>query len=184
MDLERAAKAIDAFLEALGHSAEGELKGTGKRVAEAYAKELLSGYAMHPAKILQEGCATTEKDLVTLYDIETTLVCPHHLLPSPGVVHLAYRPGSRLFGLGALTDLCQCLGKRFTLQETFTRELVEALETHGDAEAATVVVDLRHSCLSDRGPCQRKTRVRSSASIGTLDDAERAVFFSGIPRPQ
>ena len=48
MDREAAARAIEAFLRALGHDPERtlELAGTGERVARAWADELLAGYAV------------------------------------------------------------------------------------------------------------------------------------------
>ena len=47
IDREAAARAIDAFLRALGRDPEREpeLAGTGERVARAWADELLAGYA-------------------------------------------------------------------------------------------------------------------------------------------
>ena len=48
MDRDAAARAIDAFLRALGRNPdnEPELAGTAERVARAWADELLAGYAV------------------------------------------------------------------------------------------------------------------------------------------
>jgi GTP cyclohydrolase I len=48
MDREAAARAIEAFLRALGRDPEREpeLAGTGERVATAFADELLAGYGV------------------------------------------------------------------------------------------------------------------------------------------
>ena len=50
-DLEGAARAIEAFLRAVGAPVGDDpgLEGTGRRVAEAWADDLLSGYAADPA---------------------------------------------------------------------------------------------------------------------------------------
>ena len=94
-DLDRAARAIDEFLAALGHTAatEPEIAGTGERVAQAFADDLLAGYGADPATILSETCATTSRtDLVVVRGIAVSVTCPHHLLPSPGTATVAYRP--------------------------------------------------------------------------------------------
>src|SRR5687768_14785767 len=119
MDIDRAARAIDDFLRALGHppDSDPELRGTGDRVARAYADELLGGYAMDPAAILAERTAATAPGMVVLANVRATTVCPHHLLPASGMVHLGYLPGDAVVGLGALGRLVDCCARRLVLQE-------------------------------------------------------------------
>ena len=67
VDLSKAARAIEEFLEALGLDPhhEPELRETGRRVADAYANELLDGYAQDPAAILAEHTASTSRGAAT-----------------------------------------------------------------------------------------------------------------------
>ena len=103
VDRTRAERAIEEFLRALGHDpASDELARTAELVAEAYANELLAGYEMNPGDILSETMAAPGGDLVLVRDVAATAMCPHHLLPSIGKVHLAYVPDERVAGLGAL----------------------------------------------------------------------------------
>src|SRR5687768_13894116 len=109
-DLDRAARAVEEFLDALGVPIESdpELTATGQRVAEAFAHELLAGYAMDPAEILSDATSSTSDGLVVVTGIATTTMCPHHLLPASGVVHIGYLPGARVVGLGALARIVEC----------------------------------------------------------------------------
>jgi GTP cyclohydrolase IA len=49
VDREAAARAIEDFLRALGHEPVGELEGTGERVADAWADDLLEGESIDAA---------------------------------------------------------------------------------------------------------------------------------------
>src|SRR5690348_9888625 len=101
VDVGRVQAAIAELLSALGVSAESdpELRRTPELVARAYRDELLVGYAMSPAEILADSVSADDATLVVLREIETVTICPHHLLPASGVVHVAYAPGDRSVGL-------------------------------------------------------------------------------------
>ena len=112
-DLDQAARAIEAFLRALGHDPAGnpELARTGGLVADAYANDLLAGYAMDPAQILAESVTGAGGDLVVgqffqgvfqvLYGlgvISLTVLYPAHAVDDCGVVGAQFgvRYGERL----------------------------------------------------------------------------------------
>lgn len=167
MDRDRAARAIEEFLRALGFdpARDPELAHTGELVAEAFANDLLSGYALDPAALLADAMPGGG-DLVLVRDLATTVMCPHHLLPASGVVHLAYVPRKRVAGLGALARLVDCFARRLTLQETMTLQVAEALVTHLGADAAGCVADLSPACLTARGERRHAARVVSLATAG------------------
>lgn len=175
-DLDRAARAIEEFLAALGHDAESdpELAGTGARVAEAFAEDILDGYAMDPATILEETCASTGRtELVVVRGIAITVTCPHHLLPSTGVATVAYRPKDKLAGLGALGRLVQCRGRRLALQETVAQQVADDLVEHLGAASAGCALDLSPACMIARGGRQVGARALSVAVAGAEDEALR-----------
>ena len=68
MDRDAAARAIDAFLRALGRDPEREpeLVGTAARVAAAYADELIAGYAVDVDALLAPAVFAGRSDLVIL----------------------------------------------------------------------------------------------------------------------
>ncbi len=152
IDRPRAAAAIDELLRALGFVPERDpdLRDTAQLVSAAYTDELLAGYAMDPAAILAESVSTGSSEIVALCDVPTTIMCPHHLLPASGVVHVAYAPSDRVVGLGALARLVECYARRLTLQETFVRNVADALVTRLGARGAGCVADLAPACVNAR----------------------------------
>lgn len=154
IDRVRAAAAIDEFLRALGHPPESdpELASTGKLVAAAYADDFLAGYALDPAQILSQYVgAATSSELVAVLDIKTSILCPHHLMPATGVVHVCYAPSDRVVGLGALARLVECYARRMILQETLVQSIADALCQHLGARGAGCVALLAPTCLTARG---------------------------------
>jgi GTP cyclohydrolase I len=182
VDLDAAAAAIEAFLRAIGHpvDSDAQLRETGRLVAHAFHTELLSGYAMSPAEILRESIAAHGGDLVVVRGIDVTCICPHHLLPASGVVHVGYLPGERIVGLGALSRLVQCFSRRLILQETLCEQIAHALQTELGARGAACVAELAPACLTARGERPAHARVVTSTTTGSLrDDAQlRREFFA------
>lgn len=174
IDRSRAARALDEFLRALGRdpALEPALVGTGARVADAWADDLLAGYAVDPKALLEhESIALTagasHPPFVTLRELETVTMCPHHLLPSVGHVTLVYEPGARLVGVGTLSDLVDAFTRRLALQEDITGNLVDALMDHLGARGAAARLVLRHGCMLARGT-RRHADVETIALRGSL----------------
>lgn len=187
IDLDAAAAAIDAFLVAIGApQGNPELERTGQMVARAFAHELLAGYDEDPAAILADATASSAEGLVIVRDLDCVLMCPHHLLPAAGVVHVAYCPGSRVVGFGALGRLTQALSRRLVLQEDFVQSVTDALMQYLDARGAACLVDLAPTCMTIRGGCHYGARATSSAYSGTLRDdiALRQEFLVAIAQPK
>lgn len=183
VDLARAARAIEDFLAAVG-APEGdpELKGTGARVAEAFANDLLSGYDLDPAAILSDRASSHAPGLVLVTSVATTTMCPHHLLPASGVTHVGYWPSEGVVGLGAIARLVDCYSRRFALQEDLGQQIADALVTHLGARAAGAVVDLSPACMTARGDRRHGSRAITTAFAGDAasDASLRAELLSAI----
>jgi GTP cyclohydrolase I len=181
-DLDAAARAIDAFLRALGHAPESdpELAATGRLVATAFHEELLAGYRMNPAEILAQSMPSQSQAMVVVRGIDVVCICPHHLLPASGVVHVGYLPKDRLVGFGALAKLVRCYAQRLTLQETLCDQVANALVAHLDAAAAGCIAELSPACLTCRGERPAQARVVSFATAGRMqsDATLRAEFVA------
>jgi GTP cyclohydrolase I len=171
IDRARAAAAIEDFLRALDLSPERdpELAHTAELVASAYADDLLIGYAMDPAAILAASLRTHSPSVVALRDIETSIMCPHHLMPASGVVHVAYAPGDRIVGLGAIARLVTCFARRLILQETLVQSIADALVLHLGARGAGCVADLSPACLSARGERCHGARAVTTGTAGEMN---------------
>jgi GTP cyclohydrolase IA len=169
-DVDRAARAIEEFLRAVGAPVDSdpELAQTGRRVAEAFAEDLLDGYRQDPGAILSESTASDASGLVVIAQIATATICPHHLMPATGVVHVAYLPGDRVVGFGALARLVDCYAHRLMLQEDLGRSIARALETHLEARGAAAIVDLAPTCLTARGSRRHGARAITSAYAGEI----------------
>lgn len=184
VDRARAERAVREFLVALGRDPDGdpELAGTPSRVVEAYANELLSGYDVDVKALLSEGEAESAhrvSGLIALSGIAVSTICPHHLLLSNGSASVVYRPGSRLFGLGALAALASAYARRLSLQESIGEHVVQALVEHGGARAAYCEIRLVHGCMVARGSRQTGAELVTTARRGDLDAAELALALVG-----
>ena len=182
VDLQAAARAIDDFLTALGHppDSDPELRDTGALVARAFHEELLSGHRADPAQILRETLTATATDLIVVRDLPVTCICPHHLLPATGVLHIGYLPDRRIVGFGALSRLAQAYARRLILQETLCERISEALCQHLGARGAGCIAELAPQCLTARGERPAHASVVTAATSGELrhDAALRSEFFA------
>jgi GTP cyclohydrolase I len=176
MDKSAARKAIAEFLRALGRDAasEPELGQTPERVVDAFADELLSGYAVDLRALVEDGStlASTPSGIVALRELAVATVCPHHLMPGLGRANVVYRPGGRVLGLGAIARLVDACARRLVLQETIAEDVVRALIEHAGARGAYCDVTLVHGCLSARGACQANARATSIVRRGELAEGE------------
>lgn len=186
MNRDRMQAGIRAFLEGVfegpGRPAEADeiLADTPRRVAEAFAEQLLSGY--EPA--VSEGIGVMELTgavgPVALRGVQFTSVCQHHLLPYRGVAHLGFLPAGRHVGLGALAQLVDRLSRRLTLQEPLTAALADALVAALGPQAVVVSLESEHGCLASRGPRKEGHRLVTLERRGTPNaDLEWMVLGRG-----
>jgi GTP cyclohydrolase I len=171
------AGAVEAFLDALGLPREvraaPDLAGTPRRVAEAWTEDLLDGYRQDPAAILADSMPATSRALVAVTGIDFHSMCPHHLLPSRGVAHVAYVPGERVVGFGQIARLVDALAHRLVLEEDLARDVAEALVREVGARGAACVLDAEQFCLSVRGERRREARAHAQVFLGVLEDDPR-----------
>jgi GTP cyclohydrolase I len=174
IDRSAAARAIEDFLRALGHAPEGELAGTGERVADAWADDLLDGEAIDAAVLLREGSLAMDAEgsgLVLVRDLAVTTMCPHHLLPAHGTATVAYLPGARVVGIGTIAHVVDVLAHRLTLQERIGDDVVALLVHELGARGALCRLALTHSCLIARGERKTGSIVETIAVAGTFASA-------------
>jgi len=183
------ARAVGDFLEALGLPPAvrrgQDLRGTPERVAEAWQEDLLDGYRNDPASLLAETMPSSGRELVAVTAIDFHSVCPHHLLPSRGLAHLAYVPGGRVVGFGQLARLVDCLAHRLVLQEDLARHVVEALMEHLGARGAACVLEAEQMCLSVRGEKRARARAHAQCFGGVLetDGPLQRRFLAAVASP-
>ena len=170
--------------EAERRRADLDLRGTPARVAAAWIEELVDGYRADPARILAESMPSGGRDLVAVTGIDFHSVCPHHLLPSRGVAHVAYVPGDRIAGFGQIVQLVDALAHRFVLQEDLARGVADALVRHLGARGAACILDAEQLCMTVRGGRRPHARAHADAFLGVMrkDEALQRRFLRLVGR--
>ena len=168
-------RAVADLLRACGIAPDARHMGrTPQRVRELWQRRLLGGYDLDPAAALGDGFDDPRSDMVVIRGIAIHGVCPHHLVPFRGVAHVAYLPGGRLHGFGRIARLVDAIGHRFTYQEWMTRDIAEALLTHGRARGAACVIEAEQLCLLLGEDRRGDERVITQAFTGEFEHSDRA----------
>ncbi|HMM46366.1 MAG TPA: GTP cyclohydrolase I FolE [Thiobacillaceae bacterium] len=167
-------RAVNDLLVASGVAPDSVHTGrTAERVRELWQRRLLGGYAVAPADALGEGFSDTRDDMVVVRGIAVHGVCPHHLVPFRGVAHVAYIPGGRLHGFGRIARMVDAIGHRFTYQEWMTRDIADALVTHGQAKGAACIIEAEQLCLLLGEDRRGDERVVTQAFTGCFRESDQ-----------
>jgi len=177
--------AIHNILDAVGEDPDREgLQRTPHRVAKAY-EELLSGYRIDPAKLVNEAIFDVEyDDMVIVRDIEYYSLCEHHMLPFLGKAHVAYIPNKKVIGLSKIPRIVDMFARRLQVQERMTRQIADFISEILDPKGVAVVMDGIHMCSMIRGVKKCHSGMTTSAMLGIFRENEttRAEFMSHINR--
>lgn len=107
---------------------------------------------------------TTYQGMVTLKDVHTYSICPHHLLAIEYTMHLAYIPEEYAIGLSKLARIAELCAKRAVLQENLTEDLADALSAALGTRDVAVIVIGAHACMRIRG-VEQDTAVTTTSSM-------------------
>lgn len=167
IDREAIKQAVTQILRAVGEDPEREgLLSTPKRVAGAY-EELLSGYRIDPAELVNNAVFDVEyDDMVIVRDIEYFSLCEHHMLPFMGHAHVAYIPSEKVIGLSKIPRIVDMFSRRLQVQERLTRQIALFIETVLGARGVAVVMDGQHMCSMMRGVQKCHSGMTTSAFLG------------------
>lgn len=178
VDRERIAALVRELLEAIGEDpARPGLRLTPERVADAYG-EFFSGVGEDAAAPLAHTISvsrgpapdTLPSGAVMLRDIRFRSVCEHHLLPFRGHAHIAYLPGEKVVGLGALPRVVDILASRPQVQERLGEQIADVIAASLDTRGVLVVLDATHECVTMRGGQQPDASTVTIAARGELAD--------------
>lgn len=128
------------------------LKGTPKRVAKMYIKEVFSGLdpKNKPAIALFDNKYKYNQMLVEK-DITVFSNCEHHFVPIYGKAHVAYISSGKVIGLSKLNRIVEYYAKRPQVQERLTVQIANELKEALQTEDIAVVIDAQHMCVQSRG---------------------------------
>ena len=158
------------------------LKGTPKRVAKMYVKEIFSG--LNPAnkpKIALFENKYNYNEMLVEKDITFFSNCEHHFVPIIGKAHVAYISNGKVIGLSKLNRIVQYYAKRPQVQERLTVQIANELMNALQTEDIAVYIDAKHLCVSSRGIQDVNSATVTSFYGGKFkEDATKMEFLRAI----
>ncbi len=177
MDREKAIKAIEDLLDALGEDREREgLKETPRRVADAFL-EFVSGEGRTAEEYLEKTFSCTDSEIVIEKDIEFSSTCEHHLMPFFGKITIAYIPDGKVVGLSKLARTVEIYSRRLQLQERLTNDVADAIMKYLAPKGVFVICEAVHTCMTCRGVKKADSKTLSYSVRGDFpDDKKREIL--------
>ncbi len=173
MDREKAIKAVENLLEALGEDVGREgLKDTPRRVADAFA-EFISGEGATAEEHLSKTFASVSGDMVIEKDIAFSSTCEHHLMPFFGKIAIAYIPDGRVVGLSKLARTVEVFSKRLQLQERLTCQIAQEIMRCLAPKGVMVVCEAEHTCMTCRGIKKAGSKTLSYSVAGDFPEDKK-----------
>ena len=171
------------IMETLGLDlTDDSLKGTPKRVAKMYIKEIFSGLDPKnmPAIALFEN-KYQYNDMLVEKNITFYSNCEHHFVPIIGKAHVSYIANGKVIGLSKLNRIVQHFAKRPQVQERLTMQIAKELEKILGTKDVAVMMDAKHLCVSSRGVKDDASSTVTSYYGGKFqEEATKAEFLKYI----
>lgn len=151
--ISRIQESVRDILHTLGMDLEDDsIKGTPKRVAKAFVKELFMG--LNPTN--KPSTSTFENnynygEMLVEKNIVVYSTCEHHLLPIVGRAHVAYISDGKVIGLSKMNRIVEYFAKRPQVQERLTMQVVQAMQEALGTDDVACVIDAKHLCVNSRG---------------------------------
>lgn len=132
--------------------ADDSLKGTPRRVAKMFVKEIFGGLSPErkPKMSTFENKYQYNQMLVEK-DIVVYSTCEHHFLPIVGRAHVAYISKGRVVGLSKINRIVDYYAKRPQVQERLTMQIVRAMQEALGTKDVACIIDAKHLCVNSRG---------------------------------
>lgn len=182
--IEKIQEHVAAILDILGMDlTDDSLKGTPKRVAKAYVKEIFGG--LNPER--RPSASTFENkyeygEMLVEKNITLYSTCEHHLLPIIGKAHIAYISNGNVVGLSKMNRIVDYYAKRPQVQERLTLQVTEELQRILKTENVACIIDAKHLCVNSRGirDVASSTVTAEYGGVFKTDETLRKEFLSYI----
>ncbi|MFP8835149.1 GTP cyclohydrolase I [Hydrogenophaga sp. XSHU_21] len=102
-------------------------------------------------------------------DIRIELPCVHHLVPMPGVAHVACRPGKRVVRLSKIARVVDAFARRMQNQERLTNQIPKSLQNTMPPRGVALLIEAHHICMATRGVCNPGSTTLSQRWIGRFN---------------
>ena len=172
--IERIEEHFKQIMETLGLDlTDDSLKGTPRRVAKMYVKEIFSG--LNPDN--SPAASTFENkykysEMLVEKDITVYSTCEHHFLPIVGKAHVAYFSEGNVIGLSKMNRIVEYYAKRPQVQERMTIQIVKHLQKALGTKDVACVIDAKHLCVNSRGIKDIQSSTVTSEFGGKFKDPE------------
>ena len=178
MDRQKALKAVEDLLDALGADRNSEgLRDTPRRVADAYA-ELLSGENQTAEEHLLKTFTAASGEMVIERDIFFSSTCEHHLMPFFGTVAVAYIPDGKVAGISKLARTVEVFAKRLQIQERLTEQIAEEIMLRLAPKGVMVICEAEHTCMTCRGVKKFGSKTISYSVKGDFPEEKKREVFN------
>ncbi|MEE4255953.1 MAG: GTP cyclohydrolase I FolE [Bacteroidales bacterium] len=154
------------------------LRGTPRRVAKMYVKEIFSG--LNPANMPKMSVFDNKfqyKEMLVEKDISLNSTCEHHFLPIFGKAHVAYISTGKVIGLSKINRIVDHFARRPQVQERLTVQIAEELKKVLNTEDVAVVIDAKHMCVSCRGIQDESSTTLTASYSGKFKDTKSRQEF-------
>ena len=176
-------KKFEEIMDILGLDlSDDSLKGTPRRVAKMYVKEVFSGLnpANKPVARLFDNKYNYDQMLVEK-EITFYSHCEHHFVPIFGKAHVAYFSTGKVIGLSKINRIVQYFAKRPQVQERLTIQIAEEMKKALKTEDVAVVLDATHLCVSSRGVGDTNSKTGTAHFCGKFrEDSVKREFLNYI----
>ena len=161
-------KHVHSILETLGMDlTDDSIKGTPKRVAKAYVKEIFGG--LHPDRKPKSSTFNNSYkygEMLVEKNIVVYSTCEHHLLPIIGRAHIAYISKGTVVGLSKMNRIVDYYARRPQVQERLTHQVANSIKYALNPKGVAVVMEGRHMCMQMRGVEKQNSFTSTSAMFG------------------
>jgi GTP cyclohydrolase IA len=163
---------FQAIMETLGLDlTDDSLKGTPKRVAKMYVKEMFWG--LNPVNKPEASHFRNKfryAEMLIEKDIQFYTHCEHHFVPFFGKAHIAYIPNGRVIGLSKLNRIVEYFAKRPQVQERMTMQISAELKKILGTENVAVIINAKHLCVASRGIKDDSSHTTTSEYCGKFNE--------------
>ena len=160
------------------------LRGTPLRVAKMYASEAFAG--LNPKNKPEMKLFDNKyqyRDMLIEKNITVHSHCEHHFVPIIGKAHIAYISAGKVIGLSKLNRIVQYFAQRPQVQERLNIQIAEAIAFITGSNDVAVIIDAKHTCVSQRGIKDTTSNTRTLSALGRFGEPDghlRREFLANI----
>lgn len=162
-------------------------KGTARRLAKMYVKELMSGrYDPLPDATAFPNDGDEPYGGMLVVRSELKSMCSHHHQPVTGVAYIGIIAAHKLIGLSKYTRIAQWCARRGTLQEELCNDIANQISKATDSKNVAVYIQATHGCCENRGIMAHSSLTQTTVLRGAFKDdpATKEEFFDNIKLQQ